>query len=86
MMPFLFLVSVTVFVLIKLPPGDFVCNYAATLASSGETVNDAMLAAMRAHYGLDQPLLGRAVPGCGSATWRTAISATPSSGSSRSSR
>jgi peptide/nickel transport system permease protein len=44
MVPFIFLVSVTVFVLIKLPPGDFVTNYAAALAASGETVDDSMLA------------------------------------------
>ena len=55
MVPFIFLVSVTVFMLIKLTPGDFVSNYAASLAASGETVDDAMLASMRARYGLDQP-------------------------------
>jgi peptide/nickel transport system permease protein len=54
MVPFIFLVSVTVFVLIKLPPGDFVSNYAASLASSGETVDDSMLAEMRHRYGLDR--------------------------------
>jgi peptide/nickel transport system permease protein len=34
-----------------------VSNYAASLAASGETVDDAMLASMRSRYGLDQPLL-----------------------------
>ncbi len=57
MIPFITLVSITVFVLIKLPPGDFVSHYAAALASSGETVDDAMLASMRARYGLDQSWL-----------------------------
>ncbi len=56
MIPFIFLVSVTVFVLIKLPPGDFASNYAAALAASGETVDDTMLAELRHRYGLDQPL------------------------------
>ncbi|MBN8891791.1 MAG: ABC transporter permease [Rhodospirillales bacterium 70-18] len=55
--PFLLLVSISVFMLIKLTPGDFVQNYAAALAASGETVDDAMLAAMRQRYGLDQPLI-----------------------------
>jgi peptide/nickel transport system permease protein len=55
--PFLLLVSITVFALIKLTPGDFVSNYAAALAASGETVDDSMLAAMRQRYGLDQPLI-----------------------------
>ena len=56
MIPFIFLVSITVFVLIKIPPGDFVSNYAASLAASGETVDDSMLADMRKRYGLDRPL------------------------------
>src|SRR5579875_3284085 len=55
MVPFIILVSFTVFVLIKLPPGDFVSNYAASLAAAGETVDDAMLATMRTRFGLDQP-------------------------------
>jgi peptide/nickel transport system permease protein len=55
MIPFIILVSITVFVLIKLPPGDFVSNYAASLAAAGETVDDAMLATMRTRFGLDQP-------------------------------
>jgi peptide/nickel transport system permease protein len=57
MIPFIFLVSITVFILIKLPPGDFVSNYAATLAAAGETVDDAMLATMRTRFGLDQPII-----------------------------
>lgn len=57
MVPFILLVSITVFILIKLAPGDFASNYAASLAASGETVDDTMLADMRARYGLDQPLI-----------------------------
>jgi peptide/nickel transport system permease protein len=57
MVPFIVLVSGAVFVLIKLPPGDFVSNYAAALASAGETVDEAALAAMRTRYGLDQSWL-----------------------------
>lgn len=55
--PFIALVSITVFALIKLPPGDFVSNYAAALASSGEAADDAALATMRSRYGLDRSLL-----------------------------
>ncbi len=55
--PFVFLVSLTVFVLIQLPPGDFVSSYAAALSASGETVDVDMLEQMRRRYGLDQPLL-----------------------------
>ena len=56
MIPFVLLVSVTVFVLIKLPPGDFASNYAAALSASGETVDDTMMAELRHRYGLDQPI------------------------------
>lgn len=55
--PFVFLVSLTVFVLIQLPPGDFVTSYAAKLAASGETVDAATMADMRARFGLDQPMI-----------------------------
>lgn len=57
LIPFLALVSLTVFALIKLPPGDFVDKYAAALASSGESLDPATLTAMRAQYGLNQPWL-----------------------------
>ena len=57
MIPFIMLVSFTVFVLIKLPPGDFVSNYAANLSASGETVNQATLIQMRQEFGLNQPFL-----------------------------
>ena len=57
MIPFIILVSFTVFVLIKLPPGDFVSNYAANLSASGETVNQATLIQMRQEFGLNQPFL-----------------------------
>jgi peptide/nickel transport system permease protein len=55
--PFMFLVSLTVFVLIQLPPGDFVTSYAAKLSAAGETVDTATLENMRVRFGLDQPLL-----------------------------
>jgi len=57
MIPFIRLVSFTVFVLIKLPPGDFVSNYAANLSASGETVNQATLIQMRQEFGLNAPFL-----------------------------
>ncbi len=57
MIPFILLVSFTVFLLIKLPPGDFVSNYAANLSASGETVNQATLIQMRQEFGLNEPFL-----------------------------
>lgn len=56
MVPFVLLTSVTVFVLIQLPPGDYISNYAAQLAESQETVDDAALENLRERFGLGQPL------------------------------
>ncbi len=55
--PFMFLVSLTVFILIQLPPGDFVDSYAALVASSGETLTPDQMAELRTRFGLDQPLI-----------------------------
>ncbi len=55
--PFMFLVSLTVFILIQLPPGDFVDSYAALVASSGETLTPDQMVELRHRFGLDQPLI-----------------------------
>jgi peptide/nickel transport system permease protein len=57
MIPSLFAVSFLAFVLIQLPPGDFVTNYIATLAASNEVVDQNAAAALRLRFGLDDPLL-----------------------------
>ena len=54
--PTLFVISLLSFVLIQLPPGDFLSTYAATLASMGEQVSGDTLALLREAYGLDQPM------------------------------
>ena len=56
MVPFVLLTSVTVFILIQLPPGDYISNYAAQLAESQETVDDAALKNLRERFGLGEPL------------------------------
>jgi peptide/nickel transport system permease protein len=48
--------SVMIFAIVQAPPGDFLTSYAATLASSGSSVNLEQLEALRAQYGLDQPV------------------------------
>jgi peptide/nickel transport system permease protein len=55
--PFFILVSLTVFVIIQLPPGDYVDSWAAQMSASGSTVDAAMMANERARLGLDQPLI-----------------------------
>ncbi len=57
LIPFLFLVSVMSFVIIQLPPGDFVDSYIRNLQLQGGTVNEAQKADLQAQYGLDKPLL-----------------------------
>lgn len=57
MVPSLIVVSFLAFVLIQLPPGDYVTTYIATLAASNETVDQATALALRERFGLDQPML-----------------------------
>jgi peptide/nickel transport system permease protein len=57
MIPSLVLVSFLAFVLIQLPPGDYVTTYIATLAASNEVVDQATAQALRERFGLDQPMI-----------------------------
>ena len=57
MLPFLVAISFLSFVLIQLPPGDFVTTYIATLAASNEVVDQNTAADLRNRFGLDQPLV-----------------------------
>ena len=57
MLPFLLAISFLSFVLIQLPPGDYVTTYIATLAASNEVVDQAAAADLRARFGLDQPMI-----------------------------
>jgi peptide/nickel transport system permease protein len=57
MIPSLFALSFLAFVLIQLPPGDYVTSYIATLAASNETVDKNAAAELRARYGLDQSMI-----------------------------
>lgn len=55
--PFLFAVSLVAFALIQAPPGDYVTTFAATLAASGDMVDQERLALLRERYGLDEPFI-----------------------------
>ena len=50
-------VSVLSFVIIQLPPGDFVSAYIAKLEVQGTAVSQAEANALRAQYGLDDPMV-----------------------------
>jgi len=52
----LLVVSVVSFIIIQLPPGDFLTNYMARLRASGTHVDKAMIASLTKRYGLDLPL------------------------------
>ena len=52
----MFFVSIMVFVLMELPPGDYAERYAfKKLASSGQTVSESDVENIRAKFGLDRP-------------------------------
>jgi peptide/nickel transport system permease protein len=48
-------ISVAAFIVIKLPPGDFVSHYLSQLAQSGTNLSEREAAFLRAAYGLDKP-------------------------------
>ncbi len=52
----IWVISIVSFIIIQLPPGDFLSAYVANLASMGDQVPEEQLAAMREAYGLDQPI------------------------------
>ena len=56
MIPTLFVISVLVFVIIQLPPGDYLETYIAELQSQGESVDESKIAFLRQEYGLDRPM------------------------------
>jgi peptide/nickel transport system permease protein len=57
MLPFLVAISFLSFVLIQLPPGDYVTTYIATLAASNEVIDQNTAADLRNRFGLDQPMV-----------------------------
>lgn len=50
-------VSVVAFVLIQLPPGDYLTTYVIQLENQGSTVSEYELQGLRHQFGLDQPVL-----------------------------
>lgn len=55
MIPTLFLISVLVFFIIELPPGDYFESYVSELRALGETADLAEIDMLRQRYGFDQP-------------------------------
>lgn len=56
MIPTLLAVSLIVFIIIQLPPGDYLTTQIAELQARGENVDQSKIEFLRRHYGLDRPL------------------------------
>lgn len=56
MIPTLFVISIISFVIIQLPPGDYLSSYVAQLREQGDQLDAAALESLREQYGLGQPI------------------------------
>jgi peptide/nickel transport system permease protein len=56
LIPTLIAISLVMFIIIQLPPGDYLTTLVAAMASQGEDVDPAALTALRERYGLGQPI------------------------------
>jgi len=59
MIPSLLFISLLIFVIIELPPGDYLSNQIAELRAQGEEANLARIEFLREEFGFDKPLLER---------------------------
>jgi peptide/nickel transport system permease protein len=57
MVPTLFVISALVFIIIQLPPGDYLSTLVSELEAQGENVDQEKLDFLRQQYGLDRPVL-----------------------------
>ncbi|SMF09335.1 peptide/nickel transport system permease protein [Tistlia consotensis] len=57
MIPTLAVISFIIFVIIQLPPGDYLETYIAELQAQGEAVDPSKIAFLREQYGLDKPFM-----------------------------
>ncbi len=56
LIPTLIAISIISFVIIQLPPGDFLTAYLGQLRTTGTELDESEIAAMRVRYGLDTPI------------------------------
>jgi peptide/nickel transport system permease protein len=56
LIPLLIAVSVLIFIIIQLPPGDYLTTYIIQLQTSGLEVNESEIINLTKQYGLDKPL------------------------------
>lgn len=82
LIPTVILISIISFIIIQLPPGDFLTSYIITLESQGQLVDQALIDSLKEQYGLNQPIyvqyakwvIGMTHGNFGmSLTWRTPV-------------
>jgi peptide/nickel transport system permease protein len=56
MIPTLIAISMVAFVIIQLPPGDYLTSYVSQLAAMGDLVDESTIQSLRDRYGLGQPI------------------------------
>jgi peptide/nickel transport system permease protein len=56
MIPMLVLLSIVSFIVIQLPPGDYLTTYINAMQATGEVFNEAEIARLKSQYGLDQSI------------------------------
>ena len=56
MVPTLIAISIITFIIIQLPPGDYLTTMINEMQSQGENVDQSKIEALRAQYGLDRPM------------------------------
>lgn len=59
MIPTLIVISILTFIIIELPPGDYVTSYVQALKSKGVEFNKTQIEALRQQYGLGLPIYQR---------------------------
>ena len=52
----IFVISIVSFIIIQLPPGDFLTTYMANLSATGERGSPELIISMRETYGLGEPV------------------------------
>jgi peptide/nickel transport system permease protein len=57
--PLLILISIVSFVIIQLPPGDYIDSYIARLSAQGDVVQQETVEILREEYGLDKPMISQ---------------------------
>ena len=56
LVPVVFVISIVVFLIIQLPPGDYLTTYINNLKTSGIEVSESVAESLKRQYGLDQPI------------------------------